>query len=60
MNAEPNAALTYTMYAPPSDDVTSVKLIDARNGVFFRLFLSQFWLWLADGFTQIVDHLTNS
>ena len=38
MNAEPNAALTYTMYAPPSDDVTSVKLIDARNGVFSDFF----------------------
>ena len=40
MNAEPNAALTYTMYAPPSDDVTSVKLIDARNGVFSDFFNS--------------------
>ena len=31
MNAEPNAAMTYTVYAPPSDDVTSIKLIDQRN-----------------------------
>ena len=38
MNAEPNAALTYTVYAPPSDDITSVKLIDARNGVFEDFF----------------------
>ena len=35
MNAEPNAALTYTVYAPPSDYVTSVKLIDSRKRVNF-------------------------
>ena len=35
MNAEPNSALTYTVYAPPSDDITSVKLIDSRNRVYF-------------------------
>ena len=56
MNAEPNAALTYTVYAPPSNDITSVKLIDARNGVFFQTFLNSVLNSLAEGFTQIVDH----
>ena len=41
MNAEPNAALTYSVYAPPSDEVTSIKLIDQRK----RFDIDALWMY---------------